>query len=344
MNTAKEVHVYIEHNIQNIASNRKQSINPHFIDMILNNAVLEYIGSKFPDKQSNKDIESTLKRYSDFNVLKVSASRFLEVGTGVREVVLTKIPSDCLKIQYAVCNYKRPYVSSDKTSKPKFTANLTINKENTIPTNLSISFSYIDDSGLTISKTISFDDVVSSIQTKSGIFYLYDSMLDRLRNLGGLDCEFKSLNTLGKDVICIELPLGYTLVSFTCNTNFISITQSTDLVPCVNYIKSRTSSISILSGFECQVALDDYYGSKNLHLNPIAELSNGNFMIYHTDFIPSKVEISYIKKPKLFNIESGQIPEIDISKDFLDFAIKELLLILNSPNFERVVNQNVKNL
>ena len=54
--------------------------------------------------------------------------------------------------------------------------------------------------------------------------------------------------------------------------------------------------------------------------------------------------LKYIKKPKLFNISTGQVPEISITKDFLDYAVKEFLLILNSNNFEKVVNENIKNL
>ena len=346
--TAKEVHVYIEQAIQNASSNRKQSISPFFIDMVLNNAVLEYVGSKFPDKQSNRDIEATLKRYTDFNVLKKSTIKPLEVGTSLRPSVTTKIPSNCLKYQTGSVNYIRPIPKTFKTNKKKYSVLLSVDDSSSWGNTLTLSYKYGYNTNV-ISNSISFDDIFSNIRSKEGLFYLYDTIIDRLRNIADLDCVFESNDKNNNKVIRVTFPIGTTYIGnifnlIESNSELITVTPIEEDVECIIDNVGRVSQLSLLSSFECSSMLDDYYGSKNLHLNPSCELLDKNLIIYYTDFIPTKVEINYIKKPRLFNITSGQIPEIDISKDFLDYAIKELLLILNSPVYTQVVNETIKNL
>lgn len=346
--TAKEVHVYIEQAIQNASSNRKQSISPFFIDMVLNNAVPEYISSKFPNRQSNKDIEATLKRYSDFSVLKKSIIKPLEIGTSLRPSVTTKIPSDCLKYQTGSINYIRPIPTTFKINKKKYSVLLSVDDSVSWGNTLTLSYKY-SYKGNVINNNVSFDDVFINVRSKDGLFYLYNTIIDRLRNIADLDCVFESNNKSNNKVIRIEFPIDANYIGsistlIESNTSFISITPIEEDVECVIDVNGRISQLSLLSSFEISNMLDDYYGRRNLHLNPSCELLDDNLIIYYTDFIPSRVEINYIRKPKLFNITSGQIPEIDISKDFLDYAIKELLLILNSPAYNQVVNETIKNL
>ena len=99
-----------------------------------------------------------------------------------------------------------------------------------------------------------------------------------------------------------------------------------------------------MSEYDANVGLADYYRSRNLHIDPITTIDENFINIYYTDFIPTNAIVSYIRKPKLFNIATGQIPEIEINKDFLDMAVKQFLLVLNSPNYERVLNESIKNL
>lgn len=342
--TDKEVHIYVEQSIQNAGSNRKQSIPAPFIDMVLNNAVLEYISSKFPDKQNPRDIEATLKRYTDFNILKTSVIKIFEEGHNIRKSVITKLPYNCLKFQTGICSYKRSVLENYTENKNKHSVLLTFDESSFVGSTLSFSFKYLNNDGILINDSISFDDVISEIKSKEGIFYLYNTIIDRFRNILKLDCKFESVDKNGKKVLRIDFLIGEVVDVFTTTASYITITKLQESVKVIKQIGNKNSSISIASSIDCQITLDDYYGSKNLYLNPIGELSNGNLILYHTDFIPTKIEINYIRKPKLFDISSGQIPEIEINKDFLDYAIKELLLILNSQNYEKVLNETYKTL
>ena len=347
--TAKEVHIYIEQATQNIASNRKGSISPYFIDMVLNNAVIEYISSKFPSKYNPKDIEGTLKKYSDFNTLKRSIVKPLQIGEGLRKSVFAKLPSSCLRYQTASCNYIRPLPTIKTVTKTKYSVLLSVNDSNDRGNTPTFFYKYRNSDNTVVNSSITFDDVLPSIKSTDGLFYLYDTIIDRFRNICNLDCKFESNDSSNNKVIRVDFPIGISLINdlqslLYCDSSFISTTAIAKQVECVIDTAGRLSRLSLLSGIEVANTLDDYYGSKNLYLDPVCEMIEDNLVIYYTDFIPSKVEISYIKKPKLFNITSGQIPEIDITKDFLDYAIKEILLILNSQNYDRVMNETIKNL
>ena len=113
--TAKEVHVYIDAAIQQMSSNSKGSIAPEHIDMVLNNAVPEYISSRFPNNANTKDIEGTLKRYTDFSILKDSfaGSGILNDSTDYKTCSFIK-PHSALKIQDILCSYIKISYSGSK--------------------------------------------------------------------------------------------------------------------------------------------------------------------------------------------------------------------------------------
>lgn len=346
--TAKEIHIYLEQAIQNASSNRKQSISPFFIDMVLNNAVPEYITSKFPSRYNPKDIEGTLKKYTDFNVLKKSVIKTLEINSTLRKSVITKLPSDCLKYHTASINYIRPISNTFKVSKTKYSVLLSIDESKEMGNTLTLSYKYGYNNEV-IEKSISFDDVINNVHSKNGLFYLYDTIVDRLTNIAKFDCTFKSNDKSNNKTINIEFPIGVICIGTSAdliksNSPFVTIIPNEETIECPIDTQGRISQLSLMSSFENASNLDDYYGSRNLHLNPSCELLDNKLIIYYTDFLPTKVEITYLKKPKLFNVISGQIPEIDISKDFLDYAVKELLLILNSPAYTQVANETIKNL
>jgi hypothetical protein len=351
--TAKEAHVYIDGAIQNIASNRKQSIPPQFIDMVLNNAGVEYISSKFPERSNGKDIDSTLKRYTDFSVLHRTKSITPILETTFNRVARVIKPTDSLRIYGNLAlEYIKPYVD-ELDGNWTYGASWFSIKVCIDPTkiktdaNPKIAFTYIDVDRNTINVSLDLSSAVSRIADSKGIFYVINYVLDKLRNDLNLEASFKSVDIDGNYVIMIRCPFK-AVITETTSTDAVILSAED---PEFNYPQTiegdivRFAPISILSPSEIRLALSDYYGSKNLHENPIAEITEDYIDIYYTDFLPCKVYVDYIKKPRLFDIATGQIPEFPITKDFLDYAVKEFLLILNDDNeFDRVNAQTVKNL
>ena len=340
--TAKECHIYIDGVIQQSSSNRKQSIAPEHIDMILNNAVLEYTSSRFPNSYNLKDIEDTLKRYTDFSSLKKSIS-----GGGIvvdeEKVVKFVKPFDSVKIQSVSCNYIRPFKDINVGGAKHFRGIIAISDDIYKSSDFILTVFY-SKNGNGVAKNISFNSVLNKIKSGNGMFYLYDNMLDVLRNIYGLNAHYNSYNENGLREIIIDFPIGYSLINLVTTNPYVNCKIEDTLVRSSKFNVGKKVNCSVMSEINADISLSDYYRSQNLHLDPIVTIESETVDVHFTDFLPTFIDIKYIKKPKLFNISTGQVPEISITKDFLDYAVKEFLLILNSNNFEKVVNENIKNL
>lgn len=351
--TAKEVHVYIDGGIQNVSSNRKQSISPQFTDMVLNNAVGEYICSKFPERSQGKDVESTLKRYTDFSVLKTSLQAIPNLVNTFTTVARVKTPANALKVfDNIAVSYLRPSLVTNRIVTDTNSLSIKINDSVLQDSKAFIGFSYTVPKVLgsvdRIKKTVNIDltDVIASIGDVKGIFYLYDYLIDVLTNIYDLDVRFISTTAVFSErELLVSFPVGSIIVDFInrASITYSVVTETFDTPKVNNLDKIRFAPVSFLPSSEIKVALSDYYSSKNLHLNPIGEMTREGIDVFYTDFLPVSVSIDYLRKPKRFDIRTGQVPEINITKDFLDYAIKEFLLILNSPTYDRVAAETIKN-
>lgn len=341
--TAKEVHIYVDAAIQQLASNRKNSIAPEHIDMILNNAVHEYISSRFPNSSNIKDIEDTLKRYTDFSVLKKSMTCSGLISEDDNVVCFTK-PYNSIKIQSVSCKYIRPFNKIVNTTvTKKYRGIITINDEIYKSDDFVLSILY-SKNGNGTGRNISLTNFVKKVKSTNGVFYLYDNMLDVLRNVYDLNAHYNSFNENGMRQIIIDFPIGYSLINLSTTNPYVNCKIEDSLIKSSKFNVGRISNCSIMSEINADISLSDFYRSRNLHLDPIATIQAETVDVHYTDFLPTFAEIKYLKKPRLFNIATGQIPEINITKDFLDYAIKEFELILNSGKFEKVVNENIRNL
>lgn len=343
--TAKQVHIYIENQVQHLTFSNKKAISPYFTDMILNNAVLKYIKSKFPDKTSNADVETVLKRYTDFNRLKNTyTSRCGILHNMIRNCVYINIPSDCFKIQSLLYSYLCP-IPTVTDSARKYTVVLTFKDDKvSVGNSTEYSYAYTLD-GVPYSGTILTEDITNKVNTEQGSFNFYNIFVDRLRKISNFDIKFESSDINNFKSIYINLPLGCSDVSFTSSNNddFKSVITYKDITVYEEDNTNKTSA-SLYSSIDNQIYLDDYYASKNLKYSTQAELSANKLLLYHTDsFVPNSASINYLKKPCLFNIDTGQIPEIDITDNFLDFAISEIMLALKDQAYTQVINKESKN-
>ena len=52
------------------------------------------------------------------------------------------------------------------------------------------------------------------------------------------------------------------------------------------------------------------------------------------------VKISYIKKPRLFNIDINQMSDMEVTPDFIDSVVSDILLVLKDDSFSAVKQQS----
>jgi hypothetical protein len=338
--TAKEVHIYIDGAIQLLSSNRKQSIAPELIDMILNNAASEYISSKFPNGYNPKDIEQTLKRYTEFSSLKRtdSITPFIEDN----DCKIIK-PFNALKIQSVKCSYKKPFGNSDKTISNMFVGVLSIDDRLFTEPNTNITINYTTVDGTVKEDIISLSAYLSSVKSEKGMFYFYDSLVSLLSNVYGFNVSYASFDKNGRRSIKIHMPLGSSISSLNSSSTLIVCNIESSSKTHCNKSGSVTVPVGIVPEKTAAEILNDYYSSVNLHRNPICTITGDEIVIPFSSFLPSKVQVSYIKKPARFDISTGTIPDMEITKDFLDYAVKQIHLITHDPNYEKVLNESLRN-
>lgn len=339
--TAKEVHIYIDGALQVLSSNRKQSVAPELIDMFLNNSVIEYITSKFPSNFTNKDVESTLHRYTDFSVLKTKLSGIPSIETyGGRYAVKFIKPYNAIKVQAINCSYIRPYSTSIIEDDYKSSATITIDEKVFTEDDPTISISLELADGTTKNFIIELKKYLAEVRSEKGLFYLYNNLNDYLVNVCKLNVNYVSRDN--SRIFNIEVPIGMYILNITSNSTYVTCTKSLSPVKVAKGVSTGVSSCSLHRSFDAKVDLSDFYRTKNMHKDPIMEIDEDSIVIYYTDFIPNYIDVFYLRKPSLFNIATGQIPEINITKDFLDYVVKDMHLILNSPAYDRVVNEIIK--
>mgnify|MGYP006965466875 FL=1 len=64
------------------------------------------------------------------------------------------------------------------------------------------------------------------------------------------------------------------------------------------------------------------------------------FIYYGDDFCVDAVKISYIKKPRLFNIDINQMSDMEVTPDFIDSVVSDILLVLKDNSFSAVKQQS----
>ena len=89
-----------------------------------------------------------------------------------------------------------------------------------------------------------------------------------------------------------------------------------------------------------RATLNNYYGNKNRHLNPISELINDRLYVYYgEDFCIDAVKVSYIKEPSPFSYDLDLMSDLTITPEFMDLVVSNILIILKDDSANTVRQQ-----
>lgn len=342
-NTIKELHIEIEQRIQQITSNRHRSIPPQFIDMVLNRTALKYIQIKSNRKVNYKQegFEDSQKRVDDLQSLKTE-TKWLSVikdeDSNNRGYVI--LPADYLKL--ITSRSKVVY------SKPFYDKKL----DNFVDTNKTISF-------LNLKDVITKDEVIISIDSLDNIYEcdisdilsalklstfenpdLYEVsnlIIDKVKTItkGAIIPYWEEYcNNVAKNCLIFDTTISCDNVeiktkSHSCKIHdivdgtIISVAEN-DLVPTENIYSILTN----------------HYANKNRHLNPITDILDDKLYVYFGDcFAVNAIKLSYICKPKSFNLACNQMSDLEITTEFMDMVVSDILLILKDNSYNAVKQQ-----
>lgn len=352
--TVKELHIEIEQQIQQITSNRHRSIAPQFIDMMLNRAAVKYIQTKSNRKTNYKGegLEDSKKRVDDIQSLK-------------RETPWLKLKRDKQDADYP--NRAFVILPGDYLKLISSTSRLTYGKARLVE-NLhevypddevkNLYYHLIDLSKIALTgdefngqiivngNEIDISDILSLYDSDSNKIDLYEIAgltCDRLRQALSNGYNVYWENLIGryyKDCIIITSNAKDEIALKVNDTDIPVITYNTTYDEFVN-VGNKFSENDLIATENIRATLNNFYGNKNRHLNPISELVDDRLFVYYgDDFCVDAVKISYIKKPRLFNIDINQMSDMEVTPDFIDSVVSDILLVLKDDSFSAVKQQS----
>ena len=352
--SVKQLHIEIEQRIQQITSNRHRSIAPQFYDMVLNTTAISYIHSILSNKTNYKreGLDESSKRLDDLRTLKRK--------TGFKPVIVESnnnskyvyIPADCLQVINS--NSKVKY---DKFDIEQYGL-MQVNLYSSILDFSKLNFENVNNCNklvLKIGNTIyDITDLLQFIQydeDKGDTFEFINLLVDRLRfnNYNAYLNKFDNkVYNQGIYILFDDALISVSLNAYDNTSKSIDlgivVKNNTRVIDIINPIENTTIRQNDLIPTELiSDTFNNYYLNKNRHLNPITEVVNDRLNVY-TDktFIIDSVDISYIKKPILFNSELNQMSDMTITPEFLDDVVSNILLILKDDSFQ-YVKQNIQN-
>lgn len=356
--TIKELHIEIEQRIQQITSNRYGSMPPQFYDMMLNRTAIKYIQSKSNRKTNYKGegLEDSMKRVEDFQSLK-RETEWLPVikDSDDSERGFVLLPSNYLK-----------FITS--TSKLQFEKGITKTIKKHTDTDFKNTY-YLVSGTLSKESVQGLVDLVINDDEETAIYaeieslfntfsesvdlpkyvieYIYDLFNAKLESNINVCYEFFN-NRYYKDCIIIYSNskfttsvslVNYTNACFVANTK--NIAESGQTPNYVAYPKQIYSENDLIASENVRATLNNPYGNRNRHLNPITELIDDKLYVYQgQDFCVSEIKITYLKKPRLFSSDLGQMSDMTVTPEFIDMVVSDILLILKDNTFNYVKQQS----
>lgn len=378
--TIKELHIEIDQRIQQITSNRFNNIPPQFYDMMLNRTAIKYIQSKSNRKTNYKaeGLEDSKKRVEDFQSLK-RETEWLPVinddGKTGRGFVL--LPSNYLKFisSTSALEYGKGITSKKTNDSLDCLVTTGDNFKNvyyqvfTLDDFYNNQYIWLINDKYTIDEFFTYEDFNLLELIEDGYSlnvefpkYFIERLYDAL-NTYTIQVEiepnvFKN-NHLGKYEVYYEhykdryYPHCFIITSTDIfNLQFgnpgydetpeywSNVEQNVYTNNCFTCTPNTYSENDLIASESIRETLNDFYGNKNRHKNPITELINDKLYVYQgKDFCVSEIKITYLKKPRLFSSDLDQMSDMLVTPEFVDMVVSDILLILKDNTFNLVKQQ-----
>lgn len=347
--TVQELHIEIEQRIQQITSNRNGSIAPEFIDMVLNRNAIRYVNLKTNRKTNYKQegFEDSKKRLEDLESLKVTTT--LEVRNPKDLCIL---PSDFHSLISSTSNYLYSKSKDEFGTTESYLSFYYLNVNDTIDWidkignkkwNLKYqTYRENNPAEYTAVLTDQSSDIISS-----DIFDNVDYLQQALKQ-AGFNAYWEKIGDIYVPNTLVVITSDKSTVNkfeFYIDDNTIenlTINKVENLKHFFNntiysFTPTKISPNDLISSEKIPSILQDYYGNKNRHLNPIIEIKQGILYVYTNDnFKVKSVDITYIKKPRKFDINRNIMSDLTITPEFMDMVVSDLLLILKDNSFNYV--------
>jgi len=329
--TIASLHIALDTRLQQLNSNRKQSIHPEQYDMALNDAIDTLLKNRLSPKLNSKQegFEDSIKRYSDLENLKRTHKSILYYDNGYYSF---RIPTLCYQpiSLKGFVKYNRFGLSFTSINKTEYCTSLDFSSTNfNEPVILRIQNN-------NIATELEFD-LSSVTKSERSLFYTINHIKTILEEDYNLDCYISRYRDYYKNNSLIIVTNAQSrrvydsenVTSFIFNYNVIldEIISKYESIGNVKIELTSSSNIDEING--------DIYLSKNLHLYPKYYIENGFGKITISNkFKVNDIILTYIKKPIYVNSVLNVMTDINITDELLDIATTNLSGILKDPTYQ----------
>lgn len=322
------LHIALDSRLQLINSNRKQSIHPEEYDMAINDAILTVLKQRFsPELNSKKQgLEESIKRYTDLNSLKKETP--LDLFKQDIEQYFN-IPSDCyLPISLiGTLGYNKNFIL-ETTDIDYFINVITLNQDTIDDNEITVEFN----NGTTVQ--IDLNGITKSMKT---MYYTLNYLKEYFKENFNIDCYIENFNEYyySNSLILVTNDIGFT-ISSGLGASYSSIGSTVLIVvEGETVFINKLKKIDLVSSEDYNNINNDYYLSKNIHLNPIYKIVKNKGILNRNDtFIFKDVKLEYIKYPRLVNSRLNRMTDMTITDEILDIATTNLSGILKDETYQ----------
>ena len=339
----KEAHIKFDMAIQHMASDRKGSLEPEYIDMLLTDATNELIVRKInPYVSSRREgFEDSLKRYTDLQALKRTVK--LEVVLGDNDEYVAILPPSFLILSPSFeadldVDYKRAELPLSETSGYKY---YTLSFPDSGKADRTAQFVTLT---LTLnSKVFTLPSNYPALTRNASKFMIINYIVDELRN-NGIEVGWEVYGTVFKKNTFVF----YSNTVITGSLSFDAISNNvvdlgTTLTRPVSTVNKQRVPVSIFSDkSESKASMNKLYKTYCAR-NPIATIQNNTICFdKRLEYTPKYVYVTFLKKPRLYNFRTNAVSEIELTDEILSIAVTKSLAITGDNTYNAQLNQAIK--
>ncbi len=343
-NTVREMHIALDMGLQQIDSNRKQSISPEHKDMALNYAVLQFVETRSNPKTNIKreGYEDTQKRYDDLRELK----RSKELTTyDIDNKVFSILPVDYYKRISVGANviYSKNELPSASNIDNYYYSILPFpdyKGKHTSDIYRDFTISVIADSNKETLFNINDFPNISKLYSSDAKFMIINLVLEHIRDIEVYWETWNNVYKANSFIFVRKDQSAHYRLSYKDIDGVISNNHSTSYNKYPDK-KGILRPVDLFSSEDEFNTLTNPYYQKNKHLHPGSYIENSRIMVYNGDnFIIPGIVLTYLKKPRLINLKANQSCELSINREIIDLAIQKLKAYIKDEGYQHIVNES----
>jgi len=347
--TPSSLHIALDSRLQQLNSNRKQSIHPEQYDMALNDGILTVIKQRCSPKLNSKQegFEDSIKRLDDLKSLKRTCKASIYFNDTKEQFY--DLPSNYYHYIASKGNVLYNRMDIIKNIVPKY-------KYVTIIDFSSLSFTgkeiiYTCDEG-TITNEIVTPKYHLLTKSNKSKFYYFNYIKDSIKSKYDIDCYYENYKGeyYNNSLIFVTEDIDWAITSATiigatvsevlnpiCTETFVE----TWLQGATVFVNMGSKKIDLISSQSSNDINNDFYLSKNQHLNPTCTIQNDVVHLKtNNTFLFKEVELEYIKYPRLIDSRIEQMTDVTITDEILDIAVSNLSGILKDETYK--INKQIE--